>query len=324
MTANRLVVVDPAFERAPGRARFTDAPCIDVLGEAANVQEAADRIGGLRPDVVLVDADLLDVDALAATRRLLSTRPAVGVILLTAFDDHESVFAAKLAGAKGFVTKPWADPPIRVRAERPCRPCSGDRGRIGGEPAAGPAPASPPNARSATAASSVARSGTSPISLANRVSNATKRAYAAVWRRARPESSSQVRSASSSRGACFSQPSSSDAADSTCPAPASRAAIARIAARPRWCHAARSSSNQLSNSGAEAKRKPSSRGPGQARARSASANPPSHASRSVDAGQRTRVRSTSRSAAKGRPRTETRSWRRLVRPFCSSESGQKR
>jgi DNA-binding NarL/FixJ family response regulator len=78
---------------------------IDVVGEAADGQQALRQAAMLAPDVVLMDLHMPVLDGLAATRRLRVDQPDVRVLALTTFDDDEEVFAALRAGAVGYLLK---------------------------------------------------------------------------------------------------------------------------------------------------------------------------------------------------------------------------
>lgn len=80
-------------------------PGIDVVGTAADGDEAVTRALDLVPDVVLMDLHMPGCDGVEATRRLVLTEPRVSVVVLTTFSDNDSVFAALRAGARGFLTK---------------------------------------------------------------------------------------------------------------------------------------------------------------------------------------------------------------------------
>ena len=95
-------------------------PDMEVVGEAATGKEVVERAAELRPDVILMDIQMPNVNGIEATRRILSANPQVGVVVLTMFEDDDSVFSAKRVGARGYVLK-GADPSeIRkvVRAAR--------------------------------------------------------------------------------------------------------------------------------------------------------------------------------------------------------------
>jgi DNA-binding NarL/FixJ family response regulator len=77
----------------------------EVVGEAADGEEAVAQVARLRPDVVLMDIRMPRVDGLAATRRILEQPTRTRVLILTTFDQDEYVFQALRAGASGFLLK---------------------------------------------------------------------------------------------------------------------------------------------------------------------------------------------------------------------------
>jgi len=78
---------------------------LKVEGEAASGQEAIALAQELVPDVILMDIKMPEVSGIEATRHILQENPHIGVILVTMFDDPESVFAGMRAGARGYVLK---------------------------------------------------------------------------------------------------------------------------------------------------------------------------------------------------------------------------
>jgi DNA-binding NarL/FixJ family response regulator len=80
-------------------------PGVEVVGAAADGEDAVSQALALAPDVVLMDLHMPVRDGVEATRRLASARPGIAVVVLTSYDDDDSVFAALRAGARGFLTK---------------------------------------------------------------------------------------------------------------------------------------------------------------------------------------------------------------------------
>jgi DNA-binding NarL/FixJ family response regulator len=100
-----LVADDHALFRDGLRALFLSVPDTEVAGEAATGEEAIARAVDLQPDVVLMDIQMPGVNGIEATRRIVRDSPHIGVIVVTMFEDDDSVFAAMRAGAKGYVLK---------------------------------------------------------------------------------------------------------------------------------------------------------------------------------------------------------------------------
>ena len=106
----RVVVVDDhAVIRAGLGQLLTGTPDIEVVGEAENGRQALDVVRRLRPDVVLMDLQMPDVDGVAATRMIMAERLGVDVLVLTSYSDSERIVAAIDAGAVGYLLKD-ADP----------------------------------------------------------------------------------------------------------------------------------------------------------------------------------------------------------------------
>jgi len=78
---------------------------IEVVGEAATAAEAVAGVESLSPDVVVMDVQLPDASGIEATALLLKSCPSLGVLVLTMFDDDDSVHAAIRVGARGYLVK---------------------------------------------------------------------------------------------------------------------------------------------------------------------------------------------------------------------------
>ena len=102
----RVLVADdhPVF-RYGMRALISSDPDIELVGEATDGEEAVARAIELRPDVILMDIDMPEMDGIEATRKILEALPHTSVLMLTMSEEDESVVAAVRAGARGYVLK---------------------------------------------------------------------------------------------------------------------------------------------------------------------------------------------------------------------------
>jgi DNA-binding NarL/FixJ family response regulator len=114
LTIRVLVADDQAMVRAGFRMLLAEEEGIQVVAEATNGLEAIERAARFRPDVVLMDIQMPELDGLAATRRVLEANPHVHVLILTTFGLDEYLYGALRAGASGFVLKD--DPPEQLIA----------------------------------------------------------------------------------------------------------------------------------------------------------------------------------------------------------------
>ncbi|MFC8537495.1 response regulator [Streptomyces sp. NPDC057249] len=102
----RVLVADDQTLVRTGFRLILRADGIDVVAEAANGAEAVESVRRTRPDVVLMDVRMPEMDGLEATRRILTGAPdGPRVIILTTFDLDRYVYAALSAGASGFLLK---------------------------------------------------------------------------------------------------------------------------------------------------------------------------------------------------------------------------
>jgi DNA-binding NarL/FixJ family response regulator len=104
-TVRVLLVDDDDLMRAGLRAVLASDAAIDVVGEVADGRGAADRVRSLRPDIVLMDVRMPELDGISATREVLAVSRDVKVIILTTFEQDDYVFGALAAGASGFLLK---------------------------------------------------------------------------------------------------------------------------------------------------------------------------------------------------------------------------
>ena len=102
----RVVLVDdhPFYREGVRTLLATEAPDIEIVGEAADGADAVEVALRARPDVVLMDLALPTMSGIEATERIVRSAPDVAVLVLTMRDD-ESVFAALRAGARGYLLK---------------------------------------------------------------------------------------------------------------------------------------------------------------------------------------------------------------------------
>ena len=123
-----LIAEDHALVRAGLSELLANREDVEVVGEAANGEEAVARAAELQPDVVLMDLSMPEVDGIAATRRISAEVPAANVVVLTSFSDRERILEALDAGAVGYLLKDLAPDELHrgvqaaARGESPLAP----------------------------------------------------------------------------------------------------------------------------------------------------------------------------------------------------------
>jgi DNA-binding NarL/FixJ family response regulator len=100
-----LLVDDDDLMRAGLKAVLSSDESIDVVGEAGDGRAAVRSARTLRPDVVLMDVRMPDLDGISATSEVLAASPEVKVAVLTTFEQDDYIFGALSAGASGFLLK---------------------------------------------------------------------------------------------------------------------------------------------------------------------------------------------------------------------------
>lgn len=100
-----IVADDHQLFRDGLKALLESTPDTDVVGEASSGEEAVLLASRLKPDVILMDLQMPGVNGIEATQRIVSENPAINILILTMFDDDQSVFAALRAGARGYILK---------------------------------------------------------------------------------------------------------------------------------------------------------------------------------------------------------------------------
>lgn len=105
MTTSVILIDDHELIRQGLRRAFERDPDFDVLGEAGSGGEARELIAKVRPDVVIVDVRLPDVNGLELAKELRAGDPRMGIVILTMYSGDDQLFGALEAGASAFVAK---------------------------------------------------------------------------------------------------------------------------------------------------------------------------------------------------------------------------
>ncbi len=106
MESITVLVADDHAEFREGLAALLEtATDLEQIGEATTGAEAVALAARLQPDVILMDINMPGLNGIEATRRILHSSPHIAILMLTMFEDDDSVFAAVRAGARGYILK---------------------------------------------------------------------------------------------------------------------------------------------------------------------------------------------------------------------------
>ena len=102
----RIVIADDQASVREGLVLLLDGlPDIEVVGAAADGQQALDLVAAQQPDAILLDLHMPVLDGIGATRALAAEHPGVAIVILTTYADDTSVLHALQAGARSYLTK---------------------------------------------------------------------------------------------------------------------------------------------------------------------------------------------------------------------------
>jgi len=102
----RILLADDHAVVREGTRQFLERESdLEVVGEAADGEEAVRLVGNLNPDVAIMDISMPNVDGIEATRQIKAKYPKVAVLILSAYDDDQFVFSLLEAGAAGYLLK---------------------------------------------------------------------------------------------------------------------------------------------------------------------------------------------------------------------------
>jgi DNA-binding NarL/FixJ family response regulator len=100
-----LIADDHSLFRYGMRTMFSSDPQFEVIGEAATGEEVVTLSAELKPEIVLMDIQMPGLNGIEATRRIVRSNPGIGVVVVTMFEEDDSILAAMRAGARGYVLK---------------------------------------------------------------------------------------------------------------------------------------------------------------------------------------------------------------------------
>ncbi|MCB0107127.1 MAG: response regulator transcription factor [Caldilineaceae bacterium] len=102
----RILIVDDHKAFLDGlRAMLQSAADVEIIGEATTGAAAVALALTLQPDIIFMDIQMPGMNGVDATRRIVYSSPHIGVIMMTMFEDDDSVFSAMRAGARGYLLK---------------------------------------------------------------------------------------------------------------------------------------------------------------------------------------------------------------------------
>jgi DNA-binding NarL/FixJ family response regulator len=116
-TIRVIIADDHTLFREGLKSLFRSIADIEIVAETSTGKSTIEEAARLQPDVILMDIQMPDINGIEATRQVLRASPHIGIVMLTMFEDDESVFAAMRAGVRGYVLK-GADQEVMLRAIR--------------------------------------------------------------------------------------------------------------------------------------------------------------------------------------------------------------
>jgi DNA-binding NarL/FixJ family response regulator len=112
-TTTIVIADDHPIVREGMHSLLRAMPGFEVVGEAEDGLQAIDVVLATRPHLVIMDLNMPKLDGIEATRQLVAALPTLGVLVLTMFDDDDSLFAALRAGARGYILKGSPQPDVQ-------------------------------------------------------------------------------------------------------------------------------------------------------------------------------------------------------------------